>query len=262
MALLLKWIEKLIDGYFAVIPRQTPESENINSALVIAHRGAHNNARGIIENTLEAFQIAKEAGCWGIELDVHLTKDKVLVVNHDPTLNRLWNKDIAISDLSFSELRTLEFRIPSLSEVVQEYGNSMHLFIELKTALEEEEILVQTLQHLTPCKDFHLLTLQESTFKKLCCFPKQSLLLVAVHNNVKKFCELSIKEGYGGVLGNYLLLTNRVLKYLQDANQHFGVGFVDSKNSLYRELNRGVKWLFTNEAININQYLNDLKNRM
>ncbi|HAT9008000.1 TPA: glycerophosphodiester phosphodiesterase, partial [Legionella pneumophila subsp. pneumophila] len=44
--------------------------------------------------------------------------------------------------------------------------------------------------------------------------------------------------------------------------QHFGVGFVDSKNSLYRELNRGVKWLFTNEAININQYLNDLKNRM
>ncbi|HAU1294346.1 TPA: glycerophosphodiester phosphodiesterase, partial [Legionella pneumophila] len=27
-------------------------------------------------------------------------------------------------------------------------------------------------------------------------------------------------------------------------------------------LNRGVKWLFTNEAINVNQYLNDLKNRM
>lgn len=260
--MLLKCIEKIIDGYFAVIPRQTPESENINSALVIAHRGAHNNTRGIIENTLEAFQIAKEAGCWGIELDVHLTKDKVFVVNHDPTLNRLWNKDIAIADLNFSELRALECRIPSLSEVVSQYGNSMRLFIELKTAIEEEEILVQTLQHLTPCKDFHLLTLQETTFKKLCSFPRQSLLLVAVHNNVKKFCELSIKEGYGGVLGNYLLLTNRALKYLQDANQHFGVGFVDSKNSLYRELNRGVKWLFTNEAININQYLNDLKNRM
>lgn len=186
----------------------------------------------------------------------------MLVVNHDPTLNRLWNKDIAISDLSFSELRALEFRIPSLSEVVYQYGSSMHLFIELKTAIEEERILAQTLQNLTPCKDFHLLTLQESTFKKLRCFPRQSLLLVAVHNNVKKFCELSIREGYGGVLGNYLLLTNRVLKFLQDANRLFGVGFVDSKNSLYRELNRGVQWLFTNEAMKINQYLNDLKNRM
>lgn len=259
--MLLKLIEKLIDGYFAVIPRFKPESENINSALVIAHRGAHNNARGIIENTLDAFQIAKETGCWGIELDVHLTKDKVLVVNHDPTLNRLWNKDIAIGELTFSELRTLELRIPTLYEVVSQYGNSMHLFIELKTAVEDEKILVQALQNLTPCKDYHLLTLQESTFKALSCFPKQSLLLVAVHNNVKKFCELSVREGYGGVLGNYLLLTNKVLKFLQDANQHFGVGFVDSKNSLYRELNRGIKWLFTNQAMKINQYLHDLKNR-
>lgn len=254
-------MEKLMDGYFAIIPRLKPQSENINGALVIAHRGAHNNAKGIIENTLDAFQKAKDAGVWGIELDVQVTKDKVFVVNHDPTLNRLWNKDVAIADLNFNELRALESRIPSLAEVVSEYGGNMHLFIELKTTVENEEILVQILQNLTPCKDYHLLSLHKLTFRNLPHFPKQSLLLVAVHNNVKEFCKLSVRENYGGVLGNYLLLTDKVINYLQEANQHFGVGFVDSRNSLYRELSRGIKWIFTNQAVKISQYLHDLKNR-
>ena len=36
-----------------------------------------------------------------------------------------------------------------------------------------------------------------------------------------------------------------------------GVGFIDSKNSLYRELNRGVSWLFTNQAVKLSGYLNE-----
>ncbi|KGP63754.1 glycerophosphodiester phosphodiesterase [Legionella norrlandica] len=257
--MLLKLIEKLVDGFFAAIPRAKPQPENIINALVIAHRGAHNNTRGIIENTADAFRIAREAGCWGIELDVHPTQDKVLVVNHDPTLKRLWHKDILIAHLTFKELRALEPRIPSLEEVVREYGSHMHLFIELKTSIEDEEILLQPLSNLIPCEDYHLLSLHETYFKKLSCFPKQSLLLVAGPNNVRMFCELSLKENYGGVLGNYLLFNDKVIKRLQAANQHYGVGFVDSKNSLYRELNRGIQWIFTNEAVRINQHLCYLK---
>ena len=236
---LLTLMEKMVDGYFAAIPRRKPDPEKMKNARLIAHRGAHNNEAGIFENTREAFRLAEKVGCWGIELDIHSTADKILVVNHDPTLKRLWGHDVTIAHITFSALRSLVPEIPSLAEVVAEFGRQMHLFIELKTPLAEEDILVQNLHHLEPCKDYHLLSLDPGIFSSLPQFPPKSLLLVAVHNNVKAFCDLSIKSGYGGVMGNYLLLTNNRLRQLNEAQQSSGVGFVNSKNSLYRELNRG-----------------------
>lgn len=248
-----------MDGCFAAVPRQKPHSIYIERAQIIAHRGAHNNAEGILENTHEAFRLAKNAGCWGIEFDVHATADNILVVNHDLTLNRLWGHDVAIADISFNELRSLEPGIPSLDEVVAEYGTHMHLFIELKSPFKDEDALMTTLQGLSPVTDFHLLALDAAIFDSLSQFPKSSLLLVAVHNNVNQFCELSIRENYGGVMGSYLLLTDKKRNKLSEANQVSGVGFVNSKNSLYRELNRGINWIFTNQAVQVSLHLQQLQ---
>lgn len=256
--MLLKIAEKMVDGCFAVIPRAKPPIKNIDEARIIAHRGAHDHSKGVIENTLEAFERARQAGCWGLEFDIHVTADDVLVVNHDPTLSRLWGHDVAISTLSFSELRALEPGVPTLAEVVAEYGN-MHLFIELKSPLHNEQVLVTALQELTAGKDFHLLALDAGILNFITQFPREALLLVAVHNNVRHFCELSIKEGFGGVMGSYLLLTNKKIELLKSASQNSGVGFVNSKNALYRELNRGIHWIFTNKAVKVCHYLQLLK---
>lgn len=256
--MLLTLAEKMMDTCFAAFPRHKPQLIDVEHARLIAHRGAHDNAHGIIENTHEAFRLAQSVGCWGIELDVHATADNVLVVNHDPTLNRLWKKNFAIADLSFNELREMEPQIPSLNEVVAEYGKDMHLFIELKSPFHSEDILVQALQGLTPGKDFHLLALEAPTLAALSQFPKHAMLLVAVHNNMSQFCELSISSQYGGVMGSYLLLTHKKRMMLNKANQVSGVGFVNSKNSLYRELNRGISWIFTNQAVALSQHLSHL----
>jgi glycerophosphoryl diester phosphodiesterase len=53
--------------------------------LIIAHRGASAFAP---ENTLAAFQLAKDAGAEGVEFDVHLARDGVPVVVHDEDLRR------------------------------------------------------------------------------------------------------------------------------------------------------------------------------
>jgi len=252
---LLILLEKLVDVYFAVIPRQKPCCDTISKVHFIAHRGAHNNARGVIENTLEAFRLAKDLGCWGIEFDVRTTVDGVLVVNHDATLNRLWGLKKSIADLSFQELRKLVPKVPTLAEVVAEFGGRMHLFIELKAPFHDENRLVQDLQGLSAKKEYHLLALSNSIFYSLSQFPKDSLLLVPVHNNVHEFCELSLNENYGGVLGHYLLLNNKLIHKLKAAGQISGVGFVNSKYSLYRELNRGINWIFTNNAMKLSHYL-------
>jgi len=258
MRVLLNLAEKLVDGYFACIPRKKPLHETATEAKIIAHRGAHRNSHGIIENTLAAFDMALQTGCWGIELDIHATKDNMLVVNHDPDLKRLWKHAKDIAALTWAELHILVPQIPTLDDIISKYAGRMHLFIELKAPFLNEDALVQSLHALEPGKDYHLLTLNAEVLNNLKHIPKSAILLVASHNNVKHFCDLSISNEYGGVLGNYLLLTRQYIQQLHNAKQVCGVGFINSKNSLFRELNRQIKWIFTNQAVKISRYLQNV----
>ena len=252
---LIDLAENIINRFFACIPRATPSTQDFKSTRIIAHRGAHHNTQGFKENTPAAFKKAAELGCWGIEFDLHQTADKVLVVNHDPDLQRLWGHKESIANLSFAQLRNLEPNIPSLDEVVKEFGRHLHLFIEIKSPFIDARLLFESLKDLRPEKDYHILSLKADYFSSITQFPKACLLLVPLHNNVKAFCNLSLKEQYGGVLGSYVLLTASMIKVLQADKQKIGVGFVDSKNGLYREINRGIRWIFTNNAEEVVRYM-------
>jgi glycerophosphoryl diester phosphodiesterase len=255
--MLLNLVEKMLDASFAVIPRSKPSPDAVRATYLIAHRGAHDHTKNTIENTLPAFRLAEQLGCWGIELDIQMTADHVLVVNHDPTLKRLWGSNLVIAHVNFSDLRVQFPQIPTLAEVVDEFGQRIHLLIELKKVLNED-VLVQTLRGLRAGEDYHLLTLNESVFQTLSQFPKHGLLLVAFYNNINQFCDLSLKNHYAGVLGHYSLLTTRLVQHLKNQKQVVGVGFVDSKYSLYRELNRDINWIFTNRAVKVSSYLRSL----
>ena len=69
-----------------------------------AHRGLYGGE--IPENSLSAFKRAAEKGC-GIELDVHATRDGVLVVHHDERVDRTTDGTGRVCDLSFDQLRRL-----------------------------------------------------------------------------------------------------------------------------------------------------------
>jgi glycerophosphoryl diester phosphodiesterase len=73
--------------------------------LLFAHRGG---AKRFPENTLFAFRRAYELGFRWIETDVHLTHDGVIVVHHDPTLERTTNGRGKIADHTLAELRALD----------------------------------------------------------------------------------------------------------------------------------------------------------
>ncbi|RUR11280.1 glycerophosphodiester phosphodiesterase [Legionella septentrionalis] len=252
----LTGLEKSLDACFALWPRTKPSAAQAHAARLIAHRGAYDARR--VENTHAAFEHALQLGCWGIELDVHACKDEILIVNHDPTLQRLWRQQGVIAEYTCTELRALAPDIPTLEEVVARYGKRMHLFIELKNPFTAFAALAKTLAPLTACTDYHLLSLEMELLPQLTQFPKESLLLVPVHNNVKQFCDLSLRQGYGGVLGHYFLLKDSQIANLNKAGQIAGVGFVNSKFSLYRELNRGLRYLFTNKAEEVSHYLHEL----
>lgn len=252
-------VERLVDTYFAHMPRQKPNKNRLKNVRLVAHRGAHDKGRLIQENTIAAFERAKQLGCYGIEFDVHATKDNVLVINHDPTLKRVWGHHGSIDSLPFIELRDSIPKVPTLEEVIDLYGKRMHLFIEVKAPFIATQALADALTSLTPCVDYHLLSLDETLLPLLSSFPKEALLLVPGHNNVKQFCRLSLQQSYGGVLGHYLLLTNKYINELKQANQIAGVGFVDSRFSLYRELSRGIEFIFTNNVSVVAHQLRKLR---
>jgi glycerophosphoryl diester phosphodiesterase len=73
--------------------------------MVIAHRGASGHAP---ENTLAAFALAAEMGASAVELDVHLSRDRQIVVIHDSRVERTTSGRGAVRNLILARLRRLD----------------------------------------------------------------------------------------------------------------------------------------------------------
>jgi len=98
---------------------------------IISHRGIHDNKK-IYENTLEAFKLAIEKD-YIIELDIHLTKDKKIIVYHDWNTKRITNQDKVVEESTYQDLNNQKFlHIPLLEEVLELVKGKVPLLIEIK----------------------------------------------------------------------------------------------------------------------------------
>ena len=110
---LLLGVVVMISALYAALAWSTEESapeQNISRQekprpLVIAHRGG---AGLWPENTLYAFERARELGVDMIETDVHSTSDGVLVLMHDATVDRTTNGTGRINEMTLAELKKLD----------------------------------------------------------------------------------------------------------------------------------------------------------
>jgi glycerophosphoryl diester phosphodiesterase len=112
----------------------------VSRPLVIAHRGASGERP---ENTLAAYELAVEQSADMIEIDLHLTRDSVVMIHHDASLERL-GVDGEIRDHTADELSRLnaapgariEERIPTLLDVLDGFGDRIEFNLELKIGEE------------------------------------------------------------------------------------------------------------------------------
>ena len=86
----------------------------------IAHRGLHDGNVAVMENSVPA-ALAAIAGGYAIECDVHLSRDRVPVIFHDATLDRLTGTPGRTDAATLDELRRLrlgntEAGIPTVAE--------------------------------------------------------------------------------------------------------------------------------------------------
>lgn len=114
----------------------------MGSIELVGHRGA---PKELYENTLEAFQRAFERGADAIELDVHASRDAVVVVHHDPSLRKGTEPTQWIgrplAEMTADEIRRVRLPggagIPTLAEVLAEMPGEAIAYVELKGAAIE-----------------------------------------------------------------------------------------------------------------------------
>jgi glycerophosphoryl diester phosphodiesterase len=113
----------------------------------IAHRGLHDAAAGVIENTVTAVQRAIE-GNFAIEVDLQITADGEAAVFHDETLDRLTEKQGRVAAMTACALKGVALRhtsdrIITLGELCDLVGGRVTLLLELKSLVNGDRRLPQ-----------------------------------------------------------------------------------------------------------------------
>ncbi len=144
------------DWLFARLPQAVPSPEQARRCRIVSHRGEH-DIRVVPENTLGAFDRARDAGVWGIECDVRWTSDLEPVVFHDRDCRRLFGHQALLKDLTWKEVQHRFPTIPSLRQVIERYGKQLHLMVEIKTEpfpnlTYQNDILRELFSQLAPTK--------------------------------------------------------------------------------------------------------------
>lgn len=162
------------------------------------------------ENTMLAFEKALEAGCEGMEFDVHFTKDKVLVICHDEAIDRTSDSKGLIRDMTYEELCKVNFnypakfgdqfpfqKIPTLQEYFDLVKNKNILSnIELKTGVFEYE------------------GIEKAVYNEICRYGLHDRVIISSfnHHSVMRMKELSPRIACGFLAETWILDIGRYVR--------------------------------------------------
>jgi len=113
--------------------------------------------RGIVkkqykENLLKSFNQSFKRG-YGIETDIHATKDHEFICFHDFTLNRIFKKKVSVKNIKYSQIKKISVQnkrpIPLLKDLLKASKNKYYLFIEIKPTFSRK-LLQKLLKETSP----------------------------------------------------------------------------------------------------------------
>lgn len=227
----------------------TIKISNKQRTQMIAHRGLS----GIeTENTVQAFIAAGKYAFYGIECDVHLTKDGKYIIFHDDSTGRLCEKDLIIEQTDFETLRKLKFKdgvshMPSLEEylqIVSKYGKVA--VIEIKNRMPEKNIG----EIISICKEWY--KLDKIIFISFCfenllimrkLLPEQSVQYLT--DKYEDGLMEMLKENKFGLDIGWWLLTEEIVNKLHENGVAVNCWTCDEKQSAQQLISFGVDFITT-----------------
>lgn len=199
------------------------------------HSVCHRGSSLAPENTLAAFELAQKQGYTYVETDVQFTRDGVPVLLHDSTVDRTSNGTGRVADMTYEELKTLDFGawkdenfrgtiIPTFEEFLQ-LAAQLHLkpYVELKTGMGAEKVpeLVELIQRYGMEQDVTFISfdyqLLEAAGQQL---PGVRLGYLVLRMEESQITSAKALEQYGGTVFldcNYGILTADWIQALKEA---------------------------------------------
>ncbi len=232
--------------------------------VVIAHRGASGYAP---ENTLSSFKKAVEMRAFIIETDIHQTKDSVLVIMHDETVDRTTNGTGAIKDMLYADFKKLKIRYndliteehpPSLEEAIDCIDGKSKLLIELKKASNYypniEKHVVELLKKYKSYTDIFIIHSFESlalstVYERDKTITLQKLLVFKFSLERLFFNRQKLKDEFKDVSGINVyarFCSKRVVKRIHALNKTVYVWTVNKPRKAKRFVKRGVDGIISN----------------
>lgn len=263
------WLDQLflnaVDALAERRPAAAPSREQLAACRIISHRGERDD-RTVFENTCAAFEPLRGSGVHGIEFDVRWTRDLIPMVFHDASLLRLFGDPARIADLRWAELRARRPEIPELHSFVRRYVDEFHLMVELKfepwrDAALQNQRLCEALAPALERKRCHVLSLKPAMLRDLPGIPAAQTLCVG-RLNTAEISREALSAGRAGIAPHYLALRARHIQRHHAANQVVGCGFPRSRAVLLWEIARGVDYIFTNEAAQLERWRKDALNSL
>jgi glycerophosphoryl diester phosphodiesterase len=260
-ALIMDTLQWAFDRAYGLVPRQL--SPQAVEPLLVGHRGVYEHPE-VRENTLTAFDLAVHRG-GGIEFDLHLTRDHVLVVHHDPTLARVHGVDSRIDQLTLAQLQEVAPAVPTLDEVLDRYGHCCpHYFLEPKVSHPDDMrrlagLLGENLQRrrLTGCStllssDSAMLDMAREVVPWLA----KVMVFFVDYRSALRYIR---QHGDTGLAGWYFTYPGGERSALEQRGLHIGVGQIDYPNTHRHLSNRGYRYQFTNRIDRLVQPLQPLR---
>lgn len=222
--------------------------------MVIAHRGFSGR---FPENTLRSFREALKLPVDAIELDVRRTKDGVLVVIHDETIDRTTNGKGRVCDLTWDEIRRLDAgswkgsdfageRIPKLDEALRLINGQVVVFLEIKepdTAPQVVDVLRQ-LDAFSWVKigSFHpqAISSVRGLAPEIPCSLIGSAKVGATEETFAQFVKEALRSGANSVTVNYAGLTPERIRYCHQRCIFVGTWTVNDAETAKRMVKMGV----------------------
>ena len=134
---------------------------------LLIHRGLAK--KSFKENTLQAFKYCFTKK-YGIETDLHCTKDNIIICFHDFSLKKKFKTNKLIKNLTFYEINKIakkfDHYVPQLKELIKISKNKNYLMLELKSFFSKKN-LIQLINLTKKLKFFSITSFNEKNIKNL-----------------------------------------------------------------------------------------------
>tara|TARA_B110001452_G_scaffold266318_1_gene272880 strand:- start:598 stop:1242 length:645 start_codon:yes stop_codon:yes gene_type:complete len=139
------------------------------------------------ENTLQAFKYCFKKN-FGIETDLHVTKDDRIICFHDFNLRKKFQLNKYVKNLTFKEINKIakkfNYYIPELKELIKISKNKHYLMLEIKSSFSKKN-LKELINQTKKLKFFSITSFNEKNIKNLYKLKKRLILGVVFASTTK-----------------------------------------------------------------------------